>query len=431
MQMQKGQKQKIEQQGSVKVSCSYKSSLNIDFSCFGVNQDNKLVDENYMIFYNQPESPNKEIRLTNIEKPTVFEIKLNQLPLSASKLVITAALDSANTATMKSLESMTFKLEGVGEVCEFNLTGADFQTEKAIIIAEIYQKDGVWRVGAVGQGFAGGLDALVVSFGGEVAAPTPAPTPAAAPVDVAKVNFLKNRINLEKNLATTAPKLLSLSKSAAVSLEKKGLGEHRAKVALCLDISGSMSSMYSSGLVQAFVEKILALGCRLDDDGSIDIFLFGEEGYQPTPITVNDFAGYVNRTIKKHPLEPDTKYGVAIEMVRRHYTNYKYERSEPFKADLPVYVMFLTDGQPSDKAAATRALKNASFEPIFWQFMGVGSANLSYLEKLDDLSGRYVDNADFFQVESLTQYTDEQLYEKLVNEYPQWLKAAKNKNMLP
>lgn len=429
MQMQKGQKQKIDTQDTIELSMSYQAGMNIDFSCFGVNQNDKLVDENYMIFYNQPESPNKEIRLTNTEKPTKFSVNLNALPQNASKLVVTAAIDS--DASMNQLGTMEFSLTGSGETYLFNMSGSDFQKEKAIIIAEIYQKDGVWRLSAVGQGFAGGLDALVIHYGGEVAAPTAAPvTPVASSINLEKKLFLEKRISLEKNLETTAPKLLSLSKTAKISLEKKGLGEHRAKVALCLDISISMTQLYSSGVVQAFVEKILALGCRLDDDGMIDIFLFGADGYQPEPISFKDFTGYVARTIKKYPLEGDTKYGVAIEMVRKHYTNYKYERSEPFQANIPVYVMFLTDGQPSDKAAATRALKNASYEPIFWQFMGVGTANFSYLEKLDDLDGRYIDNADFFSVASLTSKTDEQMYEALTNEYPGWLKEAVRKGLV-
>lgn len=428
MQLQRGQKQKLNVQGSVQLSCSYQSNQMIDFSCFGVSQDNKLVNEDYMVFYNQKQSPKGEIRLTNESKPTTFTMNLSQLPAEASKLVFTAALDSSSLSTMKELGNMEMVLDTGSEKFTFSMTGSDFNTEKAIIIAEIYQKDGVWRLNAVGQGFAGGLDALVVSFGGQVAESQPA-----APVvdNSPKKVFLEKRISLEKNLQATAPKLLSLAKTAQVSLEKKGLGEHRAKVALCLDISYSMNPMYLSTLVQEFVEKILGLGCRLDDDGSIDIFLFGENGYQPEPISYKDFNGYVNRIIKQYPLEGDTKYSVAIELVRKHYTNYKYERSEALSLDVPVYVMFLTDGKPSDKTQTTRVLKNASYEPIFWQFIGVGSADFSYLEKLDDLTGRYVDNADFFQISSLNQKSDTQLYDLLTNEYPNWLKECQKKGMIP
>ena len=423
MQLQKGQKVKFNDLGLTTdfiAECSVKGSLVIDISCFGLDENNKLKDDRYMVFYNQKSSPNNEIKLI-AENPSKFQINANSLPINASKLVFTAAIDG--NQTMNQLEMIEFK---IGDAV-FQLSGKDFTQEKAIIVAEVYKKDDIWRLSAVGQGFNGGLEALLVSFGGQ-AATSPAPPPV-APANKQTV-FLEKRVNLEKTIEREAPKLVSLAKKAAVSLEKKGLGNHRAKVALCLDISGSMSTMYSSGLVQEFVERILALGCRLDDDGSIDLFLFGANGYQPDPITIKDFNGYVGRMLKIHPLEPDTKYGTAIELVRKFYTPYQYERSEPLKLETPVYVMFLTDGQPSDKAQATRALKNASFEPIFWQFMGVGQADFSYLEKLDDLTGRYIDNADFFSVASLKAMSDEVLYEKLTNEYPDWLKEAKVKKLI-
>lgn len=423
--MQKGQKMKFSDMNigsSFVATCSVQSGLTIDVSCFGLNENNKLVDENYMIFYNQTSSPKGEVKFSQQGNNYQFDINHLQLPANANRLVFTAAIDG--NGTMKDISQLQFK---VGETA-FTLTGADFQQEKAIMIAEAYVKDGVWRLGAIGQGFNGGLDALLVHFGGEVAQNTQAPvtTPALSPQEQKTKVFLEKRTSLEKNLAQTAPKLLDLSKKAAVSLEKRGLGQHKAKVALCLDISGSMNDEYRSGIVQELVERVLALGCRLDDDGSIDVFLFGKNGYQPAPITVADFKGYTDRTIRLHPLEPDTKYATAIELVRRHYTDYQYERSEPLTMDTPVYVMFVTDGQPSDKAQATRALKNSSYEPIFWQFMGIGDADLSYLEHLDDLSGRYVDNADFYRVSDLKRVSDEQLYEKMVNEYPSWLKIAQS-----
>jgi stress response protein SCP2/uncharacterized protein YegL len=431
MQLQKGQRTKLQDIGigsNFNIGCNIKSGTTVDVSCFGVDENNKLSDDRYMIFYNQKNSPNGEIKLNQDTSNSNFEVNLDGLPPQIVKLVFTAAIDG--NATMRDISQVDFNISGNN----FILSGTDFSQEKAIIIAEIYKKDGVWRINSVGQGFNGGLAALLNYFGGSAVEETPTSAPAApqsSPVDTKKKVFLEKRVNLEKSLQQTAPKLLDLSKKAAVSLEKRGLGEHRAKVALCLDISGSMSKFYSSGAIQEFAERILALACRLDDDGSIDIFLFGENGYTPSPLTVSEFPGYINRMQKQHGLEPDTRYSTAMELVRKHYTNpYKYERSEPYETDVPVYVMFLTDGQPSDKMASTKAMKNAAYEPIFWQFMGIGHADMSYLERLDDLTGRYIDNADFFRLADFSKMTDEQLYDKLMNEYPKWLEQAKTKGLI-
>lgn len=436
MNLSQGQKTKFDSSSPIKATVSFQSSFENDISCFALDNNGKLISDDYMTFYNQTVSPKQEVKLIQ-EKPAQFLFDLAKVGDNIAKFVITLSISYGVTGlTLKDLVSVNFNLQTSTESFDFSLKGSDFIMEKAIMMVEIYKKDGQWRLNCFGQGFAGGMDDLVRFFGGTVNEPTVnnEPTSSNKPVNSTEANpkadWLKKRISLEKNIEQASPKLLDLSKKAAISLQKHGLEEHRAKVALCLDISMSMNNLYSTGVIQSFVEKILALGCRLDDDGAIDIFLFGEKGYQPEPVNYKDFNGYVNKIIKLHPLEPDTRYSTAIEMVRTHYTKYKYERSEPYQSDIPVYVMFLTDGQPSDKPASTRALKNSSFEPIFWQFMGVGPANFSYLEKLDDLSGRFVDNADFFSVSSLTQYSDEQLYEKFINEYPNWLKQAKSKGLL-
>lgn len=46
------------------------------------------------------------------------------------------------------------------EVLRYDLT-EDFSVETAVIMAELYRKDGEWRLNAVGSGFQGGLQALL------------------------------------------------------------------------------------------------------------------------------------------------------------------------------------------------------------------------------------------------------------------------------
>ncbi|MCR5122952.1 MAG: VWA domain-containing protein, partial [Ruminococcus sp.] len=43
---------------------------------------------------------------------------------------------------------------------------------------------------------------------------------------------------------------------------------------------------------------------------------------------------------------------------------------------------------------------------------------------LDDLPGRRVDNADFFALDDYKKVPDSELYERLLTEFPGWLKAA-------
>ena len=47
------------------------------------------------------------------------------------------------------------------------------------------------------------------------------------------------------------------------------------------------------------------------------------------------------------------------------------------------------------------------------------------------MEGRFIDNANFFALDDIDSISDEQLYERLMGEFPIWLKQAKQKNILP
>lgn len=413
--------------------------LTLDFACFGLDAGGKLVDDRYMTFFNQPESPCGGVRAGAVGGDTHgFLFQLARLPASVERVTITASIDGGGT--MAQLQSGSLRLVSAqGEFARFDFAGRDFAAEQAVMLGEFYRKDGGWRFMAVGQGFNGGLAALVKHFGADVAdTPPPPPPPAPAPRPAA--------INLEKRVEQAAPQLVSLVKSAGVSLAKVGLAGHRARVCLVLDISGSMGTLYKKGLVQRFAERILALGCRFDDDGEIDVFLFGRNVHRGEAMGLGNFSNYVREIIERHPLEGDTRYGAAMEAVRRHYFPDARggERKTPCQAALPVYVMFVTDGSTSDKPLTERQLRWSSREPIFWQFMGIGKGKKSkskrlinfadsdfpFLEKLDELDGRLVDNAGFFSVERPDEHADAALYDLLMDEYPDWVKAAKAKGLI-
>ena len=171
------------------------AGMTVDVSCFGLDANDKLSDERYMVFYNQLASPGDAVKLELNGATARFTVNLNALPDAIQKLVFVAAIDG--NGTMRSSGASTITL---GDLVQFPMSGADFQDEKAVIVGEVYRKDGVWRFGAVGQGFNGGLSALLKHFGGTEAGPsTPQPAPAApapAPTPAGKVSLSK--VTLEK-----------------------------------------------------------------------------------------------------------------------------------------------------------------------------------------------------------------------------------------
>ena len=174
------------------------AGMTADVSCFGLDANDKLSDERYMVFYNQLASPGDSVKLTLNAGTARFAVNLDTLSATIQKLVFVAAIDGNGTMRASGASMMT-----LGNAVQFPMNGADFQDEKAVIVGEVYRKDGVWRFGAVGQGFNGGLSALLKHFGGTEAGPSsspspaaPAPTPAPAGGGAPKVSLSK--VTLEK-----------------------------------------------------------------------------------------------------------------------------------------------------------------------------------------------------------------------------------------
>ncbi|MGP3633201.1 TerD family protein [Streptomyces sp. 24-1644] len=155
--------------------------LTFDISCFGLDANEQLSDDRYFIFFNQPKSPEESIQLLGAQSGDTesFRVTLDRIPANIHKLSFTATLDGAGQMSQVGPGYIRI-VAGGEEVVRYAFTGSEFTTERAVMLGDFYLKD-VWRFAAVGQGFDGGLDALLKNFGGEVAEEAPAaPQPQAA-----------------------------------------------------------------------------------------------------------------------------------------------------------------------------------------------------------------------------------------------------------
>lgn len=256
-----------------------------DLSLFGLDASGKLSDDRYMVFFNQTATPERAVQMqSGARGEKVFSIDLSRLPQTIRRLSLTATVDDGTFGQIDHAE-ITLSADG-RPVASYRVTGRDFQQERAVMLFDVYFKD-LWRVGAVGQGFNGGLDALVRHFGGEVAdrpGPAPAPTPprpapTAAPVpprpapapapSTPPINLKK--ITLDKK-----------GESTRISLRKPGQAEP-IRVNLNWDRGGRRSGMF--GRITAAAD--LDLGCMFVlNDGSRSVIQalgnrFGSERLAP------------------------------------------------------------------------------------------------------------------------------------------------------
>ncbi|MEV8348351.1 TerD family protein [Streptomyces niveus] len=148
--------------------------LTFDISCFGLDANEQLSDDRYFIFFNQPKSPEESVQLLGAQSGDTesFRVTLDRIPANIHRLSFTATIDGAGQMSQVGPGYIRI-VAGGEEVVRYAFNGSEFSTERAVMLGDFYLKD-VWRFAAVGQGFDGGLDALLKNFGGEVAEEEPA-----------------------------------------------------------------------------------------------------------------------------------------------------------------------------------------------------------------------------------------------------------------
>lgn len=151
--------------------------LTFDISCFGLDAHEQLSDDRYFVFFNQPKSPEESIQLLGAQAGDTesFRVTLDRIPPQIQKLSFTATVDGDGQMSQVAPGYLRI-VAGGEEVARYAFDGSEFTTERAVMLGDFYLKD-VWRFAAVGQGFDGGLDALLKNFGGEVADEEPAAAP--------------------------------------------------------------------------------------------------------------------------------------------------------------------------------------------------------------------------------------------------------------
>lgn len=148
--------------------------FDLDVSLFLVGANEKLVSDKHFIFYNNLISPDPDqsVKLLGDNRTGEGEgddegliVDLRKVPSDVAKIVITVTIYDAdkrhqNFGQVTNAYIRLVDVQTKEEVLRYDLT-EDFSVETAVIMAELYNKDGEWRINAVGSGFEGGLQALL------------------------------------------------------------------------------------------------------------------------------------------------------------------------------------------------------------------------------------------------------------------------------
>ncbi len=196
-------------------------NIAVDVACFGLDAQQQLINDDYMTFYNQPVTPCGGVTLRQVSGQQCFNIDLHKLPDNVDYLVFTATIDGAQT--MRDIGKSQVQIaQGATVYASYTFEGIDFKSEQAVMLMQVYRKNKVWRVNAIGQGFNGGLAALVNHFGSEVESATNKTTETIATKEIAHRPSVMQKSTQSDNNAPNAPNAPNKVNIKKVVLDKSG-----------------------------------------------------------------------------------------------------------------------------------------------------------------------------------------------------------------
>lgn len=255
------------------------------------------------------------------------------------------------------------------------------------------------------------------------------------------------------------------AEKVGIILAKQGITKvPPVRVGLSLDVSGSAQGLYTSGIMQKTIDRLIAVAMKFDDNGELDMWSFASGYDRLENASASDEGSYVTEQILNNgdiSLWGGTEYGpvledmvgfwfpdtdtsestveTVVEQTQSFFGRLFGKKVTPVAAPavvapatvgtdahgqsigLPAMGIIVTDGECSDAGRAARILKTSESVNVYWVLVGVGpSHNFKFLKEQADLLG----NVGFVNLSSLD-ISDEDLYEQLIGteEFTGWIKT--------
>lgn len=219
-----------------------------------------------------------------------------------------------------------------------------------------------------------------------------------------------------------------------ISLQKKQIQKIVMQVATVFDRSGSMDSHYKNGTMQNYLERMVPIGLKFDDNGLIDNWAFTDRSHETDQVSLDNLEGFVKREIMSIN-SGSTCYAPVLHDIDKHYfqTEVTEEPKSPgffrklFGGSIattttvenlnvdPVFLIFQTDGDNdfSDKNPTIQIVRELRRKPIYIQFVGIGNdTTFPFLQNLANEN----DHVGFIHIQDLKNATDDEIYDLLISD---------------
>lgn len=136
----------------------------LDVSGLLLTDAGKVRSDDDFVFFNAPNGPGVSHRPATAGTPDAITVDTRAVPAGITKIVVTASPADQVSTFAGTEPTATVRDADSGEVL-VTFTPPRLGLETALIVVEVYQRNGAWKVRAVGQGYANGLAGIATDFG--------------------------------------------------------------------------------------------------------------------------------------------------------------------------------------------------------------------------------------------------------------------------
>jgi tellurium resistance protein TerD len=152
------------------------TDFDLDASALLVDANNRILSDQYFIFFNNLTSPDGSVEHTGDNltgegegDDEMIKVNLQAVPQEAAKIVFAVSIYDAETRSqsfgqVRNAFIRVVNQAGGSEIARYDLS-EDASTETAMIFGEVYRNNGEWKFRAVGQGYSNGLAGIARDFG--------------------------------------------------------------------------------------------------------------------------------------------------------------------------------------------------------------------------------------------------------------------------
>lgn len=158
--------------------------FDLDASVFLLGSNGKLLRDEDFVFYNNLNGRDGAVVHTGDNltgdgdgDDEVIMIDFTKIPEEITKIAVVVTIYDADVRRQNfgqvdnayiRLAKLADEFDTVGTpILRFDLT-EEFSVETALVVAEIYKRNGEWKFNAVAAGYEGGLEAICRSFGANI-----------------------------------------------------------------------------------------------------------------------------------------------------------------------------------------------------------------------------------------------------------------------